>query len=69
MDFRNFPTPDPPSSRRTVTTAQLNEYYPKLPDWAIIDLRTPPGSRFPGKVVDANFFGEDWTLRESAEGR
>lgn len=33
---------------------------PKLPDWAIIDLRTPPGPRWPGKVVDAGFFNEEW---------
>ena len=31
---------------------------PKLPDWAIIDLRTPPGSRFPGKIAEAGFFNE-----------
>ena len=36
---------------------------PKLPDWAIIDLRTPPDSRFPGKVVAADFFGEAWELK------
>jgi hypothetical protein len=36
---------------------------PKLPDWAVIDLRTPPDSRFPGKVVAADFFGERWELR------
>ena len=36
---------------------------PKLPDWAVIDLRTPPDSRFPGKVVAADFFGEDWELQ------
>ncbi len=33
---------------------------PKLPDWAIIDLRTPPGPRWPGKVADAGFFNEAW---------
>lgn len=33
---------------------------PKLPDWAIVDLRTPPGSRWPGKIVDAGFFDEQW---------
>lgn len=33
---------------------------PKLPDWSIIDLRTPPGPRWPGKVVDAGFFDEAW---------
>ncbi|MSU49545.1 MAG: hypothetical protein EXS37_10735 [Opitutus sp.] len=33
---------------------------PKLPDYAIIDLREPPGSRWPGKIVDAGFFDESW---------
>ena len=32
----------------------------KLPDWAIIDLRTPPGPRWPGLVYDAGFFDEQW---------
>jgi len=36
---------------------------PKLPDWAIIDLTTPPDSRKPGKVVAADFFGEAWELK------
>jgi dienelactone hydrolase len=36
---------------------------PKLPDWAVIDLHTPPNSRYPGKVVAADFFGEDWQVR------
>ena len=35
---------------------------PKLPDWAVVDTRTPPDSRWPGKVVDAGFFGEKWEL-------
>ncbi len=34
----------------------------KLPDWAVIDLSTPPDSRWPGKVADAGFFGESWEL-------
>jgi hypothetical protein len=34
----------------------------KLPDWAIIDLQTPPSSRWPGKVVSAGFFDEKWKL-------
>jgi len=33
---------------------------PKLPDWAIIDLDTPPGPRWPGKVAAAGFFDEQW---------
>lgn len=36
---------------------------PKLPDWAIVDLATPPNSRYPGKIVAADFFGERWELR------
>ncbi len=36
---------------------------PMLPDWAIIDLRTPPGTVWPGKVVAADFFDEEWQLR------
>ena len=35
---------------------------PKLPDWAIVDVDTPPSSRWPGKIVDAGFFGEHWEL-------
>ncbi len=36
---------------------------PKLPDWAIIDVRTPPNSRWPGKIVAADFFDEEWKLK------
>jgi pimeloyl-ACP methyl ester carboxylesterase len=34
----------------------------KLPDYAVIDVTTPPTSRYPGKVVRAGFFGEKWEL-------
>lgn len=34
----------------------------KLPDYAILDISTPPNSRYPGKVVRAGFFGEKWEL-------
>jgi hypothetical protein len=36
---------------------------PKLPDWAVIDLTTPPNSRWPGKVVQADFFDERWGVK------
>ena len=36
---------------------------PKLPDWAIVDLRVKPDSRWPGKIVDADFFDEKWQLQ------
>ncbi len=32
----------------------------KLPDYAIVDLRTPPGPRWPGKIETAGFFDEEW---------
>jgi len=35
---------------------------PKLPDWAIVDLRTPASDKAPGLVMDAGFFGEQWQL-------
>ena len=38
----------------------------KLPDWAIVDVRTAPNSRFPGKVVAADFFDERWQLKPLA---
>ncbi len=35
----------------------------KLPDWAIIDITTPPTVYKVGKVVNAGFFGERWELK------
>jgi len=35
----------------------------KLPDWAVVDLRMPPNSRWPGKIVAADFFDESWQLK------
>jgi hypothetical protein len=35
---------------------------PKLPDFAIIDVNTPPSSRAPGGIVTAGFFDESWNL-------
>ena len=37
---------------------------PMLPDWAIIDLNTPPGPVYPGKVNRAGFFGETWEWKK-----
>jgi hypothetical protein len=33
-----------------------------LPDWAVVDVRQAPSSRWPGKVVRAGFFDERWRL-------
>jgi dienelactone hydrolase len=38
---------------------------PKLPDWAVIDLSTPPDGRFPGKVAAAGFFDEHWQFKKT----
>jgi dienelactone hydrolase len=37
-----------------------SQQTPKLPDWAIVDLETPPGPDWPGKILDAGFFDEEW---------
>lgn len=39
----------------------------KLPDWAIVDTSTPPDSLWPGKIVGANFFDEQWQLKSSSK--
>jgi dienelactone hydrolase len=36
----------------------------KLPDWAVVNLDTPPDTQKPGKIVAADFFDEFWKLRK-----
>ncbi|MEC7566702.1 MAG: sulfatase-like hydrolase/transferase [Planctomycetota bacterium] len=36
---------------------------PKLPDWAVINLKTTPNDQTPGAVVDAGFFNELWKFK------
>jgi pimeloyl-ACP methyl ester carboxylesterase len=36
---------------------------PKLPDWAVVDLRTAPNSRYPGRIADGGFFDEEWSWK------
>ena len=38
---------------------------PKLPDWAVINLQTPPNSQTPGGIDDAGFFNESWKFSAS----
>lgn len=38
---------------------------PRLPDWAVVDVKTPPDSRWPGRVVGAGFFDEVWELSKN----
>ncbi len=35
---------------------------PKLPDWVVVDITEPPNSRWPGRILNADFFGEHWEL-------
>ncbi|MBC8350714.1 MAG: hypothetical protein H8E66_01925 [Planctomycetes bacterium] len=37
---------------------------PKLPDWAVLDIRQPPNDLAAGKVVAADFFDENWQLKD-----
>jgi dienelactone hydrolase len=36
---------------------------PKLPDFAIVDTTVKPDERWPGKIVTAGFFDEEWKLK------
>jgi hypothetical protein len=33
-----------------------------LPDYAVVDISTPPDPQWPGKIAAAGFFGEKWEL-------
>ena len=66
--------PNPGNPRRYVVLnssftyreyAYLNNarQVPMLPDWAVVDLSTPPGTVWPGKIVEANFFDERWRVK------
>jgi len=37
-----------------------SQQTPKLPDWAVIDITTPPSDTAPGKIVNAGIFDKDW---------
>jgi dienelactone hydrolase len=39
---------------------------PKLPDWALLDITTPPDGAQPGKIVAADFFDEAWQVKSTA---
>ncbi len=45
---------------REAAATNNSDQTPKLPDWAVVDLRTPPGPKWPGQIVDAGFFDENW---------
>jgi dienelactone hydrolase len=36
---------------------------PRLPDFAVVDVDSPPTSRAPGRIVRAGFFDEEWKPR------
>jgi hypothetical protein len=40
---------------------------PKLPDYAVVDIKIPISSRSPGGIVAAGFFGEKWEWKENAK--
>lgn len=72
--------PNPQSPQRYVVLnsgftfrdfAYLNNarQVPMLPDWAIVDLDTPPGNVWPGKIVAADFFDEAWKLKPGVRGK
>jgi hypothetical protein len=74
MPVMIYPNPESPSRYIVLNSGFTYREYdylnnarqvPKLPDWAVIDLSEPPGTRWPGKVADANFFDEQWQVKSS----
>jgi len=47
---------------RQGSTTSNSLQTPKLPDWAIVDLRAPPSLKWPGRLVSAGFFNDQWKL-------
>jgi dienelactone hydrolase len=45
---------------RAAASGTNSQQTPKLPDWAIVDTSVPPDDKYPGKIVDAGFFDENW---------
>jgi predicted esterase len=45
---------------RDAASGTNSQQTPKLPDWAIVDTTAPPDERFPGRIVDAGFFDDEW---------
>ena len=45
---------------RAACNGTNSQQTPKLPDWAIVDITVPPDDKYPGKIVDAGFFDEQW---------
>jgi len=37
-----------------------SQQTPKLPDWAVIDISTPPSDTAPSKILSAGFFDKEW---------
>lgn len=48
---------------REDANATNSRQIPILPDYAIVDVTTPPNAHSPGKIVNAGFFGEHWELQ------
>jgi hypothetical protein len=40
-----------------------SDQTPKLPDWAVVNLKTPPDGEWPGLMIDAGFFDEKWQVK------
>ncbi|HVK04403.1 MAG TPA: prolyl oligopeptidase family serine peptidase, partial [Armatimonadaceae bacterium] len=45
------------------------EQYARLPDWAVVDVTTPPDKFAPGRIAEAGFFDEAWQVRADADRR
>jgi hypothetical protein len=48
---------------REESNATNARQIPMLPDWALVDISTAPGARYPGRITNAGFFDEAWKIK------
>ncbi|TWT31989.1 hypothetical protein [Blastopirellula retiformator] len=54
---------------RELDDSSNSRQNPQLPDWAVIDITTPPDGKTPGKVAAADFFDEAWQAKPAVSAK
>ena len=60
QEYRRYTVLNSGPTFREAHSKTNSQQNPKLPDWAILDITSPPTPEAAGKVLDAGFFNEDW---------
>jgi hypothetical protein len=62
LNFRKYIVLNSGPTFREEALLNNSDQTPKLPDWAIVNIDTPPDGKWPGQIIDAGFFDEQWAL-------